>query len=551
MTKSWMAWGTVAMLVSLGAATAATVEVDLSTPAALKQWTPVGGAWRVRDGALEQTHMAPAETSPDRVGHIFLKRPAVADFALAFQFRTQEKGSGVRAPEVLFRSTSSRDYYVVQFSPVASTVMMARATGKTFWADIVRRRNVPIAFDTWHTARVEATGATLRVFLDGKMVLEGHDTMHAAGLVGFGSSQGHVGFRNIRLTATPVQLPKEWKAMTQSAWPGERVVICSDAGAGSYQAFPDVVRLRGGDLLVVFYAGYEHVSFPRKDLPRGARVCSVRSRDGGKTWGDLQTVADTPWDDRDPSICQLADGTLICNWFTYYAGRKERRPGNPVGYKEIWLAFSTDEGKTWGEPQLIPSTANAYYGCTSPIRPMPDGTLIMPIYHETRDKDNMYIILTLMIFSRDNGKTWSKPFVVDPDNIDNDEADIIRRLNGDLLCVMRTNYGKSMWKSLSKDGGKTWTKSEPIGFMGHAPYLFRTSSGILLCGHRHPGTSLHYSLDDGATWSANVQIDSHIGAYPSMAELPDGRILFVYYDEGPGSAIRAVFLKPTPKGIEF
>ena len=551
MTRRQMMLGAIAVLASLGGATAPTVEADLVSPATLTQWAVVGGTWRIRDGAFEQTSLAPAEVEHSRVGHIFLRLYAVADFALSFSFRTLDEGRGVRAPEVLFRSTSSRDYYIVQFSPVASTVMLARATSKVFWADVVRRSGIPIAYDAWHAARVEAKGKQLRVFLDGKLVLEGQDSTHAAGLVGLGASQGHVLFKDIRLTGTPVQLAKEWKVMTQPVWPGERVVVCSDAGAGGYQAFPDVVRLRSGDLLVVFYAGYAHVSFPRKDLPRGARVCSVRSRDNGKTWGGLQTVADTPWDDRDPSICQLADGTLICNWFTYYAGRPERRPGNPVGYKEIWLAFSSDDGKTWGEPQLIPSTADSYYGCTTPIREMPDGSLIMPIYHETHDKDNKYVILSLMIFSHDKGKTWSKPFVVDPDNIDNDEPDITRLPDGHLLCVMRTNYNKSMWKSLSTDGGKTWTKSEPIGFMGHAPCLFRTSGGILLCGHRHPGTSLHYSLDDGATWSDNVQIDSYGGAYPSMAELPDGRILFVYYEEGKGSAIRAVFLKPTPNGIQF
>jgi len=328
-------------------------------------------------------------------------------------------------------------------------------------------------------------------------------------------------------------------------------VVCRDAGAGGYQAFPDVVRLRSGDLLVVFYAGYDHVSLPCKRLPRGGRVCLARSTDGGTTWGRPTVAADTPWDDRDPSICQLSDGTLICNWFTYYAGRPERRPGNTAAYKEIWLACSTDDGRTWTKPRLIPSTADSHYGCSSPIRQMPDGTLLMPIYHETRDKDGKYVIRSFVIFSRDKGKTWSSPSVVDPDNTDTDEPDIVRLPRGDLLCVMRTNYGKSMWRSVSKDGGRTWSRAAPIGFYGQAPYLFRTSRGVLLCGHRGPGTSLHYSLDDGNTWGANVQIDSCNGAYPSMAELPDGRILFVYYEEGKGSAIRAIHFRATPAGIKF
>ena len=56
------------------------------------------------------------------------------------------------------------------------------------------------------------------------------------------------------------------------------------AGAGGYQAFPDVCRLKNGDLLCVFYAGYSHVSQPNEKLSKGGRICAVRSTDEGATW---------------------------------------------------------------------------------------------------------------------------------------------------------------------------------------------------------------------------------------------------------------------------
>ena len=40
------------------------------------------------------------------------------------------------------------------------------------------------------------------------------------------------------------------------------VIVCHDAGAGGYEAFPDVCRTRDGELLCVFYAGFGHVSLP-------------------------------------------------------------------------------------------------------------------------------------------------------------------------------------------------------------------------------------------------------------------------------------------------
>ena len=77
------------------------------------------------------------------------------------------------------------------------------------------------------------------------------------------------------------------------------VVVCSDAGAGAYEAFPDVCRTAKGELLCVFYAGYAHVSDPRPALPNGARIALCRSSDDGRTWSPAEVVVDTPIDDRD------------------------------------------------------------------------------------------------------------------------------------------------------------------------------------------------------------------------------------------------------------
>jgi len=38
-------------------------------------------------------------------------------------------------------------------------------------------------------------------------------------------------------------------------------------------------------------------------------------------------------------------------------------------------------------------------------------------------------------------------------------------------------------------------------------------------------------------------IDKFIGAYPSMVQLKDGRVLCLYYEEGKGSAIRAATIR--------
>jgi sialidase-1 len=505
-------------------------------------WQPQTDTWRMRDGVYEQTDTSVLGTVSYR------REPVLGDVTVSVRFRILAEGDGVRAAGIVFRSASSLREYWAHFDAANQQLLLQRQTEPTVGSerDIAR---VPLAISTdeWHEARVECVGKHIAVRLDGKLALEADDETFLAGKVGLRAGQGHVLFDDFTVSGTSATLDTPWEMIRLQR---KYKVICEDAGAGGYEAFPDLVRLQNGDLLCVFYAGYAHVSHPNEALPNGARVCSVRSTDDGKTWGPAQVVADTPWDDRDPSVCQLPDGTVVCNWFTYYAGGPSVRPGNTNPYKEIWLARSTDNGHTWSEPELIESTANDHWACSTPIRVMPDGTLILPVYREqSRDRSYNW---SAMILSSDNGRTWSEPYMVDPDNDDNDEPDIVRLPNGDLLCVMRTNVGEhTMWQSLSRDGGRTWTKSEPIGFFGQAPYLLLTSENILLLAHRNPGTSLHYSLDFGKTWSENVQIDTVGGAYPSMVEMPDGRILVVYYEEGEGSSIRAQFFRATKEGIQF
>jgi len=324
-------------------------------------------------------------------------------------------------------------------------------------------------------------------------------------------------------------------------------VLCADAGAGGYQAFPDICRCENGDLLCVFYAGYDHVSLPNAALPRGARVCAVRSTDDGRTWGPATIVADTPWDDRDPSIACLSDGTLLCNWFTYQSGPTPEAPTQRPTYKELWLARSSDQGHTWSEPHLIPNTAGAHWGCSSPIVELTDHALLWPIYREYVEPLRTW---SAVIRSTDGGRRWSDPVFVDETNDDNDEPAFLELPDGRILCLMRNNRGESMWWSVSNDQGLTWTLSAKTGFPGHAPYLFRTADGVLLLGHRLPGTAIHWSLDEGRTWSAALELDDCIGAYPSLVALRDGTVLFVYYEEGPNSAIRAQRLAVSREGVK-
>jgi len=310
-------------------------------------------------------------------------------------------------------------------------------------------------------------------------------------------------------------------------------VICRDAGAGGYQAFPDLARLRSGELLCVFYAGYGHVSVPTEALPRGGRIAVIRSSDDGKTWSAPRTVVDTPIDDRDPHISEMADGTLVVSFFTRL----------PTGAVDVYVVKSRSAGKRWGAPVL----AARGKACSAKARELRDGSLILPVYGPApRGTGRRFD--SAVVRSRDGGATWEAPVAL-PLNSghSHDEADVIELPGGKLLALIRP----CMCRTASTDCGRTWSDTEPAGFEGHAPCLLRISKGVLLVAHRIPGTALYYSLDDGATWKGPVQIDSVTGAYPGLAELPDGRILCVYYEEGKGSAIRQRIFRADRDGIHL
>jgi len=313
------------------------------------------------------------------------------------------------------------------------------------------------------------------------------------------------------------------------------VYVCRDAGAGGYEAFPDVCRLSDGRLMAVFYAGYGHVAMPNDELPKGGRICYATSSDEGRTWTEAELLYDSPDDDRDPSIVQLKDGRLVCNFFSL---RKSDIPGKPWTGLGTWMVASEDLGKSWSKPRQL---FDSYYTST-PIRELSDGRLILGLYRETAESAAGAVAV-----SDDGGKTWK---VVDIDNAGyrlDAETDVVELADGTLYAAQRP----TMCYSVSRDRGDTWSVSEPIGFAGHCPYFLRTPEGMILLAHRVPSTSLHYSLDECKTWSENVLVDTVGGAYPSMVNLKDGSVLIVYYEEEAGSSIRAKRFRATKTGIEW
>jgi len=497
------------------------LAIDLAQEQAGDQWMLPDDTASLQDGELILDGRA-------HVSRAFFLPMEWEDVTLRAKFLVEPAEKGVLACGFVVRAQDAVTYYYVHFD--RAQAILVRSDENVSWNEIKRVSGLAKPAGQWHTGELQAQGDTLKVSLNGKLLYEAKDPALQRGRIGFYANQGLARVKDIVVAGTARPAQGELRVP-----PPRFVYVCRDAGAGAYEAFPDVCRLSDGRLMAVFYAGYGHVAMPNEQLPKGGRICFCTSSDEGRTWTEAEVLYDGPDDDRDPSIVQLEDSRLICNFFSL---RKSDKPGKRWTGLGTWMVVSDDLGKTWSEPRQL---FDSYY-CSTPIRELSDGRLILGLYHETPQGAGGAVAI-----SDDGAKTWKS---VDIDNAGlrlDAETDVVELEDGTLYAAQRPE----MCFSVSEDRGENWSVSEPIGFPGHCPYFLRTVDGIILLAHRLPSTSLHYSLDECKTWSENVPVDTVGGAYPSMVNLKDGSVLIVYYEEGAGSSIRAKRFRATPSGIEW
>ncbi len=515
-------WALVVFSFGTPGSVAEELAIDLSADGAADRWVFPDSTATIDDGEIVLDGRAV-------MSRAFFEPMQWSDVTLRARFFVEPGDRGVLACGFIVRAVDTETYYYVHFD--RNQAILVRSDSSVSWNEIKRTGELHKAAGEWHEGELQVIGDTLKISLNGKLLYEAIDSTLKGGRIGFYANQGRGHVKDIVVKGAGHKTTDSLKIPPKSY-----VHVCTDAGAGGYEAFPDVCRLSDDRLMTVFYAGYGHVALPNEQLPRGGRISYCTSDDEGHTWSAAKVLYDGPDDDRDPSIVQLASGRLICNFFSL---RKTDQAGRRFSGLGTWMVTSDDMGKTWAAPQQI---ARDVY-CSSPVRELSDGRLILGLYREGNGPANGAVVI-----SDDGGRTWGD--VIDIDNGGTPlaaETDVIELKDGTLYAAQRA----AMCFSVSKDRGNSWSISKRMGFAGHCPYLHRTRDDIILLAHRVPATSLHYSVDECETWSDNVAVDSVGGAYPSMVNLKDGTVLIVYYEEGEGSSIRAKRLRATQEGIEW
>ena len=127
----------------------------------------------------------------------------------------------------------------------------------------------------------------------------------------------------------------------------------------------------------------------RPNMPR------IMSEDSGRTWRELEPLG---------LPCVMTFSSVVRLKDERYLGLYHKGPdGKDKAPLEVFQTLTADGGQTWSEPQLVASVAGK-----NPCEPFafrsPDGTELCCLMRENTHKGR-----SLMMFSRDEGTSWSQP----------------------------------------------------------------------------------------------------------------------------------------------
>ena len=276
----------------------------------------------------------------------------------------------------------------------------------------------------------------------------------------------------------------------------------------------------------------------------GAAGPMARSDDGGKTWTRIDDTLPEGFKTHQncPSIYRMTDPTGKERLWVFSAAKGNRKgPGMPS-------IMSEDAGKTWKE---MPPLGFPCVMTFSSIVRLKDGRHL-GLYHKGPDGADKAPLEVFQTITADGGFTWSEPKAVASVTGKNPcEPFVFRSPDGsELCCLMRENTHKE--RSLvmfSKDEGATWSTPANTcwGLTGdrHAGVFTRDGRMVVAFrdqainsptkGHFVAWVGTYDDIKSGKPGQYRVKLlhsySDHVGdcGYPGMELLPDGTIVATTY----------------------
>jgi sialidase-1 len=290
-----------------------------------------------------------------------------------------------------------------------------------------------------------------------------------------------------------------------------------------------IIPLKDGSLLLgwtEFYAGNGADHGP-------ARISGKISADGGHTWGEKFTLVENNGgcNVMEVNFLRLKNGDIALFYLQKNTESTDCR---------VMMRTSSDEGRTWVN-QIQMSPDGKYTGLTNgrAIR-LRSGRIVLEAWVDE---------YCFCLLSDDDGTTWRDSQLVKPAGGACWECACIELKDGKVLMLMRTVLG-SQYKSISPDGGETWTEPVPTALTGTAaPVSISRVPGtgdILAIWNNNPGAQSRNPLtaaiskDEGETWVniRNIEVNpDDAWAYPAVIWI-GSRALITYFNYKGGLSLK-------------
>ncbi|MFM7114508.1 MAG: exo-alpha-sialidase [Planctomycetota bacterium] len=238
-----------------------------------------------------------------------------------------------------------------------------------------------------------------------------------------------------------------------------------------------------------------------------------------------------------PSIYRIADATGKERLWVFAArtlGKAEEHvhdfPGRVEGFMP--RIVSEDDGKTWKEmPPLGPFNRQSPWRCVMTFSSMvrlTDGSHL-GMFHRFKSPLNDDHYQVMQSISRDGGMTWSEPTVAfDGETMERKkpcEPYVFRSPEGgELCCIMRENWrsGASLMM-FSRDEGKTWSRpvDTPWGLTGDRHQHLQLHDGRLLFVFRDSAPQFRDEVKTGP--QRFFRLDGFVGWVGTYDDIKQGR----------------------------
>ena len=291
--------------------------------------------------------------------------------------------------------------------------------------------------------------------------------------------------------------------------------------------------LKDGSLLLgwtEFYAGSGADHGP-------ARISGSVSKDGGKTWGAKYALVenDGGCNVMEVNFMRLKNGNIALFHCQKNTESTDCR---------VMMRTSSDEGRTFGPAKQLSPDAK-YTGLTNgrSIR-LKSGRILL----EAWEGGDSYCYL-----SDDDGETWREGRRIKPEKGECWEPACVELNDGSVLMLMRTQLG-GQYKSLSTDGGETWSTPEPTPLVGTAAPVsisrIPSTRDLLAIWNHNPGAAKRnpfttaVSRDEGRTWQLFRNLEDapeDAWAYPAVTWVDD-RALTTYFNYKGGLSLQLAII---------